>query len=135
MAWSPRNGQRVTIPEGIKAKLREEAEETGEPASKTTTLRYHHDLDSRETEYRAPRLSPSEMVEALGVRGLRKQSGGLDTHYQQVLDRLKRAQQERRTKARRNRRASRRSEKQAGYKLPQILVVQEPNPTRRIGGL
>ena len=129
------NGQRVAIPEGVKAQLRAEAEETGEAISKTTTLRYRHDLDTRETQSGVNRLSTADMAEALRARNRQSQGGELDSRYQSMLDRMMRAQQQQQ-RGRSNRRASSRlKEKQAGYQLPQIVVVQESTPTRRVGGL
>ena len=51
------NRGRVEIPESVKDRLRAEASETGGPVTTSTTLRYQHDLDTRETQSRAPRLS------------------------------------------------------------------------------
>ena len=129
------NGERVSIPEGVKAQLRKEAEETGEMASTTTTLRYNHDLDSRETDEsvsKPSRINTPEMRNALRRAKDRPQGGELDGRYQE-LARLLRAQQQ--PKAGKHRSASRRKEKQGGYKLPQIVVIQEPTSTRRLGGL
>ena len=58
----------------------------------------------------------------------------LPPQYQQMLDRLLKAQENKSSKNRR--RASRSSDlKERGYKLPQIQIIQEPTSTRRIGGL
>ena len=100
--------------------------------SKTTTPRYNHDLDSRETEYRTHRPGPAAMVKV--SRASNKQ-GQLNPRYERLARHL-RAQQEQRPKANKNRRrASRSAEKQVGYKLPQIVVAQEPTHGRRVGGL
>ena len=94
--------------------------------------RYNHDLDSRETEYRTHRPGPAEMVKV--SRASNKQ-GQLNPRYERLARHL-RAQQEQQPKANKNRRrASRSAEKQVGYKLPQIVVVQEPTHGRRVGGL
>ena len=125
-------GGRLEIPERIKASLRAEADETGAAVSKTTTLRYSHDRDSRETEARPQRASAAEMARASTESNKQSQ---LNPHYER-LARLLRAQQEQRPKANKNRRrASRSGDKQKGYKLSQIVVVQEPTHGRRVGGL
>ena len=41
---------RVTVPESIKAQLKAQAEQTGEPTTTTATHRVQHDLDTRETD-------------------------------------------------------------------------------------
>ena len=41
------NNERVPVPEGVKAQLKQEAEQTGEVATTTTTMRYDHDLETR----------------------------------------------------------------------------------------
>ena len=78
------------------------------------------------------RPGPAAMVKV--SRASNKQ-GQLNPRYERLARHL-RAQQEQRPKANKNRRrASRSAEKQVGYKLPQIVVVQEPTHGRRVGGL
>ena len=129
------NVQRVSVPPGIKAKLRQEAEETGGPVSTTTTLRYQHDLDTQETSSRGPKVSTAKKAEALlAARGQREREAPLSDNYQKLLDSLQRAQESKPSKTRR--RSSRRSDnlKDAGYRLPQIVVVQEDAAgSQRIG--
>ena len=132
------NGQRVTVPEGIKAQLRQEAEATGEPASTTATLRYHHDLDTRETSSQARRYDTRSLAERVEALRNRSQTGGgeLGPRYQRLLARMMQAKKQRPARSSQNRRASRtRKEKLVGFKLPEIVIVQEPAITRRVGGL
>ena len=131
---------RSVVPEGVKAELKRQAQETGERAASTETLRYQHDLDSGETDYRAPRRSVSELAAALQAR--RNQQGGgdqeLNARYKRVADLLSQQAQERRAAQNqrpRRGRSSNAGDKERGYKLPQIVVVQEPMNSRRMGGL
>ena len=125
---------RVSIPEDIKDRLKAQAEETGEPASTTVTLRYQHDLDTRSTrsEYRG---GPAEMAEALREQ---RPAGELSEKYKLMLENLQRKVEEKQPTARAGRRrsASRRDDlKKPNYSLPQIVVVQEAASPRRFGGL
>ncbi len=126
---------RVSIPEDVRAELRARAAQTGGPVSSTTTLSYTHDLDSRETTTDLPaRRDTAQLVREL--RSRRQESGDVDLNpkYQQILDQLRKAQENKPSKNRR--RASRQSDlKERRYSLPQIQIIQEPTSTRRIGGL
>ena len=68
------NQGRVEIPESVKERLRAEASETGEPVTTSTTLRYQHDLDTRETQSRAPRLSAAALAERARSRNRKMES-------------------------------------------------------------
>ena len=129
------NGQRVSVPEGIKDQLVREAERTEEPVSKTATLRYQHDLDTRETEYRMNTPSAAEMAETLRERSRQRGDGKLDPRYQMLADAMKAQAQEKRGQSRRRRAGNRTRENQPTYSLPQIVITQEPISRRRIGGL
>ena len=110
--------------------------QAGAPASKTSTLRYQHDLDTRETQTRTPGRSPADLAAALRARNWRQQDGELDPKYQKLLDRVLKAK-EQQPRGRPNRRAGRSSqrEKRPDYSLPQIVVVQESASGRRVGAL
>ena len=113
-----------------------EAERTGEPVQRTSTLRYHHDLDSGETEYRTSRPSTAETAAELARRNRKQRGDGeMSARYKRVAELLSAQAQERRAQGRRPRRGGGSSvrEKERGYKPPQIVVVQESNPMRRIG--
>ena len=101
---------RTTIPEGVKDQLKEEAEETGERATSVSRLRYQHDLDTGETEYRPPRRSPAELAAIIQRRNQQRDNGSppseLSAKYQMVAKHLER--QAREQKAQRQQRASRR---------------------------
>ena len=87
---------RSVVPEGVKAELKRQAEETGERATSTEMLRYQHDLDSGETDYRAPRRSAAELAAAIHRRN--RQNGGdqeLNERYKRVADLLAQQAQER----------------------------------------
>ena len=87
------NQGHVEIPESVKDRLRAEASETGEPVTTSTTLRYQHDLDTRETQSRAPRLSAAALAER--ARSRKQQNGELDPRYKKILDQLNKQQQQR----------------------------------------
>ena len=54
--------------------LDQDTTETGEPVTTSTTLRYQHDLDTRETQSRAPRLSAAALAERARSRNRRMES-------------------------------------------------------------
>ena len=87
------NQGRVEIPESVKERLRAEASETGEPVTTSTTLRYQHALDTRETQSRVPRLSAAALAER--ARSRNQQNGELDPRYKKILDQLNKQQQQR----------------------------------------
>ena len=134
---------RATVPDGVKEQLKEEAEETGERATSVTTLRYQHDLDTGETDYRAPRRSPAELAAIIQRRNQQRDNGAppseLTAKYQMVAKHLERQAAEQ--KAQRQQRASRRRsgsaarDKEPGYSLPQIVITSEPMGGGRMGGL
>ena len=127
----------------MKAELKRQAEETGERATSTTTLRYQHDLDSGETDYRAPRRSPAELAAIIQRRNQQRDNGGtgeMSAKYQMAAKHLERQAQEQKA-AQRSQRASRRRsssaarDKEPGYSLPQIVITTEGGGGGRMGGL
>ena len=132
------NRERVTIPDAVKARLKQAADERGEAVSETSTLRFNHDLDTRETEHHA-RRSTAELAAALMARKQRDstQDDALGERFQKLAERFQRQQLQTRAAAK-NRRSSRskEKEKEGGYKLPTIVITQEAGgSTRRVGGL
>ena len=70
-----------------------QAEETGERATSTEMLRYQHDLDSGETDYRAPRRSPAELAAIIQRRNQQRDNGGtgeMSAKYQMAAKHLER---------------------------------------------
>ena len=63
------------------------------PVTTSTTLRYQHDLDTRETQSRVPRLSAAALAER--ARSRNQQNGELDPRYKKILDQLNKQQQQR----------------------------------------
>ena len=133
---------RATVPDGVKDQLKEEAEETGERATSVSRLRYQHDLDTGETDYRAPRRNPAELAAIIQRRNEQRDSGGtseLSAKYQMVAKHLERQAAEQ--KAQRQQRASRRrsasgaGDKERAYSLPQIVITTEGGGGGRMGGL
>ena len=118
-------------------------EETGERATSTTTLRYQHDLDSGETDYRAPRRSPAELAAIIQRRNQQRDNGGtgeMSAKYQMAAKHLERQAQEQKAAQRQKRASRRRSgsaarDKEPGYSLPQIVITTEPGGGGRMGGL
>ena len=79
------------MPEGVKAELKRQAEETGERATSVSRLRYQHDLDSGETDYRAPRRSPAELAAIIQRRNQQRDNGGtgeMSAKYQMAAKHL-----------------------------------------------
>ena len=120
-----------------------QAEETGERATSTTTLRYQHDLDSGETDYRAPRRSPAELAAIIQRRNQQRDNGStseLSAKYQVVAKHLERQAQEQKAAQRQKRASRRRSgssarDKERAYSLPQIVITTEGGGGGRMGGL
>ena len=151
------NVGRVTIPDDIKAQLQSEAEQRGEPVSTITTLRYEHDLDSRDTTTRAANAeregqshdtrSIAERVEGaqpkmataqlLRERRHAQQGGELSPAYQRLLKQVNAQAEGKRgsTGGNRRRSSSRAGERRPSYRLPEIVIVQEGGRGPRIGGL
>ena len=78
-----------------------------------------------------PRLSAAALAER--ARSRNQQNGELDPRYKKILDQLNKQQQQRARLALRFCRERLRDHQ--GYTLPQIVVVQEAAPIRRVGGL
>ena len=78
---------RVTIPDNMRAALKRKAEETGETASATASLRYTHDLDTRNTSVSRKRPPADVMVQRALARNGAKPAGALAPKYQRALDR------------------------------------------------
>ena len=133
-------GARVTVPDNMKAQLKQQAEGLGEPVTKTVALRYQHDLDTGTTRQDS-RGSPEDMVKALKAKNTPKDGTDLNDKYKQMMEALQRKameQKQQQQQQRTNRRSasSRANEKTPSYKLPQIVVVQEAaGGGRRLGGL
>ena len=126
------NADRVPVPEDIEAQLRKEAEQTGDVARTTASVRYDHDLDSVETMARGPRPSIDQQVAALTARS-HSANGELDQRWNKAIDLMMKAQERR---PRPNRRSSRRAEvKEKEFTVPQIVVKVRDVPARRMGGL
>ena len=134
---------RAVVPEGVKDELKRQAEESGERASSTALLKYQHDLDTGETEYKPPRRSPAELAAIIQRRNQQRDNGStseLSAKYQVVAKHLERQAQEQKA-AQRQQRASRRRggsaarDKEPGYSLPQIVITTEPGGGGRMGGL
>ena len=134
---------RATVPDGVKDQLKEEAEETGERATSVSRLRYQHDLDTGETDYRAPRRNPAELAAIIQRRNEQRDSGGtseLSAKYQMVAKHLERQAAEQKAAQRQQRASRRRSasgagDKEPGYSLPQIVITTEGGGGGRMGGL
>ena len=127
----------------MKDQLKEEAEETGERATSIKSLRYQHDLDTGETEYRPPRQSPAELAAIIQRRNQQRDNGStseLSAKYQMVAKHLERQAKEQKAAQRQQRAGRRRSgsaarDKEPGYTLPQIVITSEPMGGGRMGGL
>ena len=136
---------RAVVPDGVKDELKEQAEETGERGSSTALLKYQHDLDSGQTDYRAPRRSPAELAAIIQRRNQQRDNGStseLSAKYQVVAKHLGRQAQEQKAAKRQQRASRRRSgsaarDKEPGYSLPQIVITTSPGAGAggRMGGL
>ena len=120
------NNERVPVPEGVKAQLKQEAEQTGEVATTTTTMRYDHDLDSGETDARPTGGSSiAAKVAAIQARN-GSAAGSLSPQGRKAMDQIASARaQAARGKARR--RSSSRHDKlnDSPAQLPELVVMQE----------
>ena len=80
------NVERADVPEDVQERLRQESAETGGPVSTTATVRFQHDLDTRETSTRSPGRSPAALAEALQARRQAPAGAKLNDRYQQILE-------------------------------------------------
>ena len=112
-------------------------------ATSVSRLRYQHDLDTGETEYKPPRRSPAELAAIIQRRNQQRDNGStseLSAKYQVVAKHLERQAQEQKAAQRQQRASRRRSgsaarDKEPGYSLPQIVITTEPGGGGRMGGL
>ena len=130
------NVERADVPEDVQERLRQESAETGGPVSTTATVRFQHDLNTRETSTRSPGRSPAALAEALQAR---RAPGGvkLNDRYQQILEgMMKQREQAKSARARRRTSSGHDKIKDGPAELPQIVVIQDasdPSRRRRIG--
>ena len=124
-----KNAGEMEIPPHIRKRLREQAERDGAPVSRSDTLDYSHDLDTRETDRRRYNLSAAK--QSRPTAGLPEE--GLSEKYRAISDHLKKQPQQLKTSPGGNqRRRSRGSEdKPKGYKMPEIVIVQEQQSSGR----
>ena len=127
---SERSG-RVAVPEGVKARLVAEAEETGEPSSTIAKVRYRHDLDTRETAAVRPRLTAAAVMRARS----RQPRDELSDGYRRILANHTKAQQQKRASNRRRSGRRRDDTKDGPYTLPDLVVAYDGSSERRYGGL
>ena len=122
------NNERVPVPEGVKAELKAQAEQTGEVATTISTVRYDHDLDSGETDARPTGGSSiAAKVAAIQARRNGSAGAGLSAQGRKAMDQIASARaQATRSKARR--RSSSRHDKlnDSPAQLPELVVVQDP---------
>ena len=122
------NNERVPVPEGVKAELKQQAEQTGEVATTTTTVRYDHDLDSGETDARPTGgNSIGAKIRAIQARQNGSAAGNLNPQGKRAMDQIASARaQTARSKARRRSSSRRDPLKDSPAQLPELVVVQEP---------
>ena len=111
------------VPKDVQAQLRQRAEQEGGPVSASAFVRFSHDLATRETETRV----------SLPKRDAASPSGELNPKYQRAYDGMQEKQQQFRANKRRGGGRRRDDLKDGAYKMPQIVIEQEPTSFRRVG--
>ena len=121
---------RVTIPDNMRSALKRKAEETGETASATASLRYTHDLDTRSTRVSRKRPPADVMVQRALARNGAKPAGALAPKYQRALDRALERQENksRNRKGRRRGRGRNDSLKPGPVVLPRVVITHVDAP-------
>ena len=129
------------MPEEVQAQLRQRAEQEGGPVSATASVRFSHDLATRETDSRVslPKRDGASRPAALAAAAKNAPweeagtlSGALSSRYQKIFDGMQEKQQQSKTARRRG--GGRRGDdlKDSAYKMPQIVIEQEPSSFRRV---
>ena len=137
--------RRVTIPNSVREQLRRQAEQTGEPASLEASVRFDHDIDTRETvardtgaSARSRRPTGSEMIAYAREkkRAELQAKSNLPAGWQEKLRRALAQPDDRRRQGPKRRASSRRKDKDLrSFKPPIIVITQEQAPGRRGSGL
>ena len=138
------------LPADLERRMREDSRLTGEPVRETVRIRLDHDLDASATSVRRA-ASPRAAVEAAetadgSLAGVFSNPAPADlqgsvkapalTERFGALAAAIKADQAQKSKASKRRAASRRDDlKDGGYKLPQIVIKQEPMHVKRTGRL
>ena len=128
------------VPADVQAELKRRAEQKGGPVSESASVRFSHDLVTRETDTRvslpkrgvasraaAPPAAKDSPWEAGGSL-----SGVLNDQYQKVFNGMQERHQQSRANRRRGGGRRRDDLKDSAYTMPQIVIEQEPTQ-RRIG--
>ena len=123
------------VPKDVQAQLRQRAEQEGGPVSASAFVRFSHDLATRETETRVslPKRDAASRAAAMSAAGGGSASGELNPKYQRAYDGLQEKQQQSRANKRRGGGRRRDDLKDGAYKMPQIVIEQEPASFRRVG--
>ena len=134
-------GAELEVPENVQADLRKRAEQEGGPVSASASVRFSHDLVTRETDSRVnvPKRDVASRATAIAAAAKADPweeggalSGALNPRYAKIRDVLQEKQQQSRVARRRGGR--RRDDlKDSAYKMPQIVIEQEPSSFRRVG--
>ena len=131
-------GAELEVPENVQADLRKRAEQEGGSASASAFVRFSHDLVTRETDFRVNVPKRDVATRAAAIVAAAKAdpweeggalSGALNPRYAKIRDGMQEQQQQAR------RRGGRRRDdlKDSAYKMPQIVIEQEPASLRRVG--
>ena len=118
---------RVTVPEGVRDRLRQQAGQTGEAANVTATERFDHDLDTGATTDASGQTTAEQLAQRNRARQPLMQTSAARLAAQQArLNRQQREQQQPRNRRRAGSRAGRGDVKRGGSSIPQITVYSEP---------
>ena len=124
------------VPKDVQAQLRQRAEQEGGPVSASAFVRFSHDLATRETETRVslPKRDAASRAAAMSAAGGGSASGELNPKYQRAYDGMQEKQQQQ-SRANKRRGGGRKRDdlKDGMYKMPQIVIEQEPTSFRRVG--
>ena len=123
-------GAEQEVPENVQAQLRQRAEQEGGPVSASALVLFSHDLTTRETDTRVSLPKPAASSRAAAMSGA---AGELNPKYQKAYAGMQAQQQQSRANKRRG--GGRRHDglKDGAYKMPQIVIEQEPASFRRVG--
>ena len=129
------------VPADVQAELKRRAEQEGGPVSESASVRFSHDLVTRETDTRVslPKRGVASRAATLSAAAEDSPweaggslSGVLNDKYQKVFNGMNERHQQSRANRRRGGGRRRDDLKDSAYTMPQIVIEQEPTQ-RRVG--
>ena len=129
------------VPADVQAELKRRAEQEGGPVSESASVRFSHDLVTRETDTRVSMSKRDAASRAAALSDAAEDSpweaggslsGVLSDQYQKVFNGMQERHQQSRANRRRGGGRRRDDLKDSAYTMPQIVIEQEPTQ-RRVG--